>query len=119
MVTTQLNLLDRPVAQPAQTPLSLFRETRTIQERFETFIREHPDVFRLFRQFALQLLSAGHKHCGAKLIAERIRWEKLTSGPDAAGWKINNVFTSRLSRKLAQEDQRFKTFFRFRKLLSE
>lgn len=92
---------------------------KTIDERFETFNRQHPDVYELFRCCAKQLLVRGVKHYGAKAIVEHIRYEKMTSSQGRPEFKIDNNFTSRFARKLIAEDGRFEEFFRTRKLRSE
>lgn len=92
---------------------------KSIDERFETFQREHPDVYDLFRSCAKQLLVRGVKHYGAKAIVEHIRFEKMTSSQGRPEFKIDNNFTSRLARKLIAEDGRFEEFFRTRRLRAE
>ena len=96
-----------------------------IQTRFETFDRDHPEVWRLFQQFAGALLAAGHKHYSADDILHRIRWHyAVERRADAAvveqgGFKINDHFSSRYARKLAKTaPARFAEFFEFRSLTS-
>ncbi len=96
---------------------SLF-DSATIDARFREFDRAHPDVWRLFRQFALELLQAGREHYSADAILHRIRWHFATSGKCHDGFKMNNNFSSRYARKLAAEDERFRGFFEFRRLKS-
>jgi hypothetical protein len=97
-----------------------FIDERTIQERFEAFIAEHPDVPALFERFAREAREAGRKRFGAKAIAERIRWYFATSTTGDVP-KLNNDFTSRLARRLAeQEPETFGNgFFEFRELRAE
>lgn len=95
------------------------RRKRTIQERFDEFLRKHPDVYALFKRFAFELLRAGRTHYGSKGIAERIRWHYATSSGGGGDFKLNNVFTSRLSRKLIEEHPEFRGFFELRRLQSE
>lgn len=94
-------------------------KTRTnvsIQERFERFHAEHPEVYELFVRFASELRRAGRERYGAKSIAERIRWHYATSGgPD---FKLNNVFVSRYARKIIDEHPEFAGFFETRRLIS-
>src|SRR5690242_695575 len=56
----------------------------TLDERFRAYHRQHPEVYRLFKSFALQLWTAGRRRAGAKQIFERIRWE-LAINPDPRG----------------------------------
>lgn len=98
---------------------SLFdREQADIQTRFEAFDREHPEVWRLFQQFAGELLEAGHKHYSADAILHRIRWHYSVEHRQGT-FKITDHLSSRYARKLAHtEPERFADFFEFRNLTS-
>jgi len=86
-----------------------------LDKKFRQYHFEHPEVFKFFAQFALQLKHKGFKHFGAKAIMERIRWEvALQTGRD--GFKINNNYTSRYARLLEQKLPMFRGFFRKRAL---
>jgi hypothetical protein len=104
-----------PFSDPADAPA----EPATIQQRFEKFIADHPDVMALFRDIAIDLKSRGVRRYGAKAIMEICRYHKITSGPDDRGFKVNNDYSSRAARKLADEMPEFKDFFEFRELKSE
>jgi hypothetical protein len=99
--------------------LSLFDRDKTIQERFDRFCIQHPDVFSLFRKIAWELRGRGYKRYSADGILHIVRYNYDTSGNDAAGFKINNVFSSRFARKLIAEDPTFDGFFETRVLKSE
>jgi hypothetical protein len=86
-----------------------------IPVQFEQFDSKHPQVYRLFKMFAIQLLNKGKKG-GARLIIERIRWEITMQKFEEEEFKINNNYTPHYSRKLAKEDPRFADFFSFREL---
>lgn len=86
-----------------------------IQGSFERFHREHPEVYRLFKQFAFELKEAGRRSYGAKSIMERIRWHYATTGTDD-GFKINNNYTSRYVRLFVAEHPDFVSFFETRRL---
>lgn len=83
---------------------------------FREYDARNPHVYAAFRERARMLLSAGRRHYGAKGIMEAVRFHLAVSGDD--GFKINNNFTSRYARKLAEEDDRFAGFFEFRELRS-
>jgi hypothetical protein len=89
----------------------------TIQQRFEAFDAAFPGVFVLFRRFARELRAIGRKRYSADAILHRIRWE-FAINPDRAfdDRKINNDFSSRYARKLADEEPAFEEFFEFRVL---
>lgn len=87
----------------------------TIQQRFEAHDRAHPEVYRLFRRFALELLATGRRHYSADAILQRVRWECAIS-TTAGDFKVNDHFSSRYARKLIAEDRRFDGFFELREL---
>lgn len=93
----------------------------SLDQRFQRYHKLHPQVYQLFREFALQLWAAGRRRAGAKQIFERIRWE-LAIKPDpresGEGFKLNNIFTSRYARLLVAERPELAEFFEFRKLKS-
>lgn len=95
----------------------LFDE-RSIDDRFEQFLRDHPDVWVLFRRFAWELAVAGRKRGSADAIIHRIRWEHWTSSTGTKDFKINDHFSSRLARKMIAEYPSFADFFETRKLKS-
>lgn len=88
-------------------------EQEAMRQRFEAFDRDHPEVYELFRRFALEARFAGHEHFSADAICHRIRWETsvVTRGE---AFKINNNYTAFFARKLMAEDRRFAEFFRVR-----
>jgi hypothetical protein len=90
----------------------------TIQDEFERFDRDHPEVYRAFKWKASQLLAAGHRRYSADAIMHAVRVEADVNAERAGGFKINNNYVSRYARKLADEDPRFAAFFRFRSLKS-
>jgi hypothetical protein len=81
--------------------------------RFEEFDAAHPEVYGMFRFFALELLAAGRTRGGARSIIERVRWHTAINSSDGE-FKINNCFIPFYARKLAKEDGRFESFFSFR-----
>jgi tRNA A37 threonylcarbamoyladenosine biosynthesis protein TsaE len=93
----------------------------TIDQQFAAFDANHPDVYRLFVQFAHELAEHGLKKYSADAILHRIRWHYVTSASailEGREFKINNNYSSRYARKLSAEYPRFNGFFAFRKLKS-
>lgn len=91
----------------------LFPADPTIDERFAEFDREHPEVYRLFRTFAEQLLASGKTRGSARDIWGAIRW-RYAVGSRTDAYRLNNNYTALYARKLATEDERFADFFEFR-----
>lgn len=91
----------------------------TAEERFTRFLTLHPEVYTEFRKIAGDLLARGIQHYGAKAIMEVIRFHRAMSGQDEQNpFKIDNNWTSRIARKLIEDDSRFADFFEVRKLTS-
>jgi hypothetical protein len=93
------------------------RSTRADVLERDTFahLAEYPDVWSLFVGFAFELIRAGHKHAGAKAIAERIRWHAYTTahtGPSE--YVVNNSHVSCMARIFARTYPEHASFFRFR-----
>jgi len=91
----------------------------TLQGRFDAFDAAHPEIYAAFTRIARSLLARGVTRYGAKSIAEIIRYHAaLRGGLDSDGFKLNNSYVSRYSRKLMAEDTRFSSFFETRSLKS-
>lgn len=89
----------------------------TLEERFEIYLDESPELWTIFKQFAEIALSKGFTNYSAAAIFQIIRWE--TGAQGAGQYKINNTFYPYFARKLMAEDARFDRFFRTRKLHAE
>lgn len=89
-----------------------------IQENFEAFHAEHPEVYTLFKVFTQQLLDRGYKNGSANLIFERIRWETGLDLPQNPV-KLNNNYRSRYARMYEADFPKRAGFFRTRALHEE
>lgn len=71
--------------------------TDHIQQGFENFHRDNPEVYQLFDKFTHRMIGSGFQHGSTSLIAERIRWE---TSVETVGEivKLNNNYRSRYSR---------------------
>ncbi len=85
----------------------------TLAERWEEYDREHPETYRLFARFALELIAAGRKHYSADAVVHRIRWHTAIEHGDD-GFKINNNFVRCMSERFAFEHPQHREFFRRR-----
>ena len=101
---------------PVQGSLGLARPKGvTIQEEFEWFDRANPEVYKLFKRFALAAKRSGRARFGAKAIVERIRWEYALR-TDHPEFKMPNNFTARYVRKLIADMPEFEGFFQLAQL---
>lgn len=93
---------------------------RSIQERFDAWLDENPVAYELFKQFAEQARRAGRKRYSADAILHRLRWHvNVELRPvDGEEWRCNDHFSSRLARKLIEDDPSFANFFELRELKS-
>lgn len=98
-------------------PITLPKRRGSIQERFEAFHEDNPEVFRAFVKYARQAKKKGCKRIGARVIIERIRWDHEVQLWDTAPPKINDNYISRYARKLmADYPNEFPGFFELRRL---
>lgn len=75
----------------------------TLEDRFNLFDHDHPDVFVMFVNLAMELRGKGVQHYSADAICHVIRWFKITTGKDNSGFKINNNYTAFYARKAMAE----------------
>ena len=92
--------------------LDLFSVTK--REKFNTFHRDNPDVYKSFKKFAFELINAGCKHLGAKQIIERIRFETTIQTQGDPEFKINNNHTCFYSREFCREFPEHLDKFKFK-----
>jgi len=89
----------------------------TIQERFDLFHHNHPQVYALFSRYVKSHIAAGRRRISSKHLIERIRAE-VNIGTDGA-FEINNDFTSRYVRKYLELNPHHRGLFRLRELRTE
>lgn len=91
---------------------------KTWRERFNKYDAENPQVYEMFKRFALEMLSKGHKRVGHGIIFGRIRYETaITTVGDP--FKINENYGAYYARKFVSEHPQYADAFTFRKLWSE
>ena len=88
---------------------------KTIQEKFEEYDRNHPEVWDLFVRFAWEARDAGRDRYSARAIIHRIRWECAIENPAGDAFKINDHLAGRYARKLIGADpDKWEGFFELR-----
>ena len=87
----------------------------SLDERFEAWITRNPQVLENFVRLAREAKDAGRDRIGAKMLAEVLRWRSYIDG-DEGGYKLNNVFVSRLVRLAVDRNPDLDGLFETRKL---
>jgi hypothetical protein len=92
---------------------SLFEDT--IQQRFEAFHAEHPEVYVLLSKLARDYLNrTGKQRVGIKMLWERLRWEwDLQTGETP---RLDNRHVSRYARLLMAREPDLQEAFETRRL---
>jgi hypothetical protein len=91
----------------------------TIDERFDKFHRDNPQIYNLLRLFSISAKNAGFHNYGMKAIFERVRWHIDIETKHSDGFKLSNDYTSRYARLLDREEPQLRGFFNMRSLRSD
>ena len=77
----------------------------------EQWMKDNPLVYCMFDSFAMQM-ALNYKKFGAKLVAERVRWEcRLAKGNK---FKVNNNYVKYMAERWAKENPRYAHLITFR-----
>lgn len=76
----------------------------------EQWVLAHPEVYNAFKSLAIESRQMGHKHIGAKMLAEIIRWK--TKVPGGKDFKVSNSAVTYMARKFMEEHPEYQGFFR-------
>lgn len=91
----------------------------TIQESFENYHNNHPDVYEWLIRNARALKNNGHAHYGIGALVEACRFHfDMRVDPDEE-FKINNNYRSRYARTIMEREPDLAGFFALRTLQSE
>ena len=91
----------------------------TQKERWWAWHQENPHVYLLFKRFTLEALAKRrHKHLGAWLVVNRIRWETSIETTGGEDFKISNNCIAYYARLFMAHYPEHKGLFRT-KLLKE
>lgn len=77
------------------------------------YVAECPEAWRMFCRFTFHAVEAGRQRIGAKLIAERIRWETMI-GQGREPFKLNNSIVAYLARAFVRAYPQHANVFAFR-----
>ena len=98
----------------------------TVKTRFDQmekaaleYHKQHPEIYDLFCQFALEIIDRGFSNYGSQSVFERIRWH--TDRPDVDGktsFKLNNNHRTFYTLWFARDYPQHADFFRQRRKVS-
>lgn len=88
----------------------------SIQEAFEAFHAENPQVYSELVALARQARSRGHQKIGIELLFAVCRWERMMRTTSSDGFKLNDHFTSRYARLIMQREPDLAGLFETREL---
>lgn len=90
----------------------------SLDDRFAIWIALNGHVAQRLRVMALELVAAGRKRIGIKMLVEVLRWQQsLETTGDV--WLINNSYVSRLGRLLMDTTPELAGVFETRTLACE
>lgn len=92
-------------------------EHKTIEQRFQAFHENNPDVYRELVSITRQAKMAGLK-IGMKAVGEQFRWRRAVDTHDQSVYKLNNDYLSRYARSIMQQEPDLAGFFETRELKS-
>lgn len=84
-----------------------------IEAKWRQFHKDNPDVYRLFKSFAMTAIHAGHKHFSADAVMHRVRWETSVVTSDDT-FKVNNNWVAYYARLFMADHPEHDGFFRTR-----
>lgn len=92
----------------SEQQLSLQFDQKTAS-RFMEYHAANPEVFEMFCRFTWELVTAGRKKIGAKMVAERLRWESTVRSKGT--FKINNNYVAFYARLFEKRFPRYEGIF--------
>jgi hypothetical protein len=92
--------------------------TVTIDDLFEAFHRDNPQVYTAFKRFVLEARKAGVSRLSADMLLHRVRWDSMIATGGSGGYKVNNNFSSRYVRKFCEDFPHLAYLFEKRQLRS-
>jgi hypothetical protein len=101
---------------------------RSIEEAFQEYHKNNPEVFSLFCEQVRKAVGMGKKKISSKAVINWIRWEKylITNDVDLfniegkeRSFMINDAFHSRYSRLYVQLYPQHEKLFEFRRLRTQ
>lgn len=91
----------------------------TIDERFTSFHEQNGWVYRALEAMTADLITAGQRRVGMKMLVEVLRWRYFRQTFDPSSpFRLNNDYTSRYARLLLADHPEWAGVFETRELRS-
>ena len=81
----------------------------------QEYMARYPQIYQTFERFTHEALKAGRQRVGAKMIAERMRWETFITGDE---YRVNNTYVSAMARRFMDENPLYGKVFETRERLN-
>ena len=92
-------------------------KSNSIEESFQIFHELNPSIYLELVRMTRLMRAKGRKKIGMKMLFEALRWNYMVSTDDPeTEFKLNNNFTSRYVRLIAEQEPELASMF-FRRLL--
>lgn len=88
-----------------------------IQQKFENFHSQNPQVYTTLVSLANQAKDAGRNKIGIGMLFEVLRWNYIINSGEE--FKLNNNYRSRYVRMIAQNESSLSNMFEMRELVSD
>ncbi len=99
--------------------LDLFDTLNASQiEKFKEYHKKYPNIYKKFKELAIEAKNIGHKHFSARGLFQVMRF-KMPGDVKDDGFKYNNNYTPMYVRMLEKECPVFIDFFEKRKSKSD
>jgi hypothetical protein len=86
--------------------------------RFKTFHLANPMIWKLYKQFAFQVMDSGIPHYSSNAVFQRIRWHVEIETISFDSVKLNYHYHAYYSRMFAAAYPEHADFFRYRKRIT-
>lgn len=91
-----------------------------MKAQFETFHKQNPVVWALFRKAVLERILKGFKHYSVNAVFEHIRWESdVATKTGSSEFKLNNNYRPFYARMFHDQFPDHEGFFRTREQVSK
>lgn len=94
-------------------------DARSIDERFQAWLDAHPGLLDEFIAIARRLRDEGYPRYSADGIFHALRWNAIVERRNSERWRVNNDFSSRMSRLAMDQAKDLQGFFQTRGLATE